>query len=183
MLSMSECPSHIWTVRRSTPFHKCRVANVALNLWSQKLSSSRFGTLRDGLQIIQKIHLYVAPRGRKHERACLIRFRLPRLQTLDQLCRDGNLALFICLWRPSSIPFVADPNCRMREVHIGDQYVCMTSCSRIPVIRKNSYQSLSSSSQAAKSVSSSSSSYISGSSSVYRGQSFLPDEPPNLVRF
>src|SRR5690348_15431709 len=37
---MSECPSHCCTVRRSTPAHRHRVANVALNLCSQKLSLS-----------------------------------------------------------------------------------------------------------------------------------------------
>src|SRR5271166_5392616 len=66
------------------------------------------------------------------------------------------------------------PSGRLR---ISDRYVCMTSCSLMPVIKKNSYQSRSSASQAAKSVSSSLSSYISGSSSVYRGQSFLPTSP------
>src|SRR5271169_2552810 len=38
--SMSEWPSHCCTVRRSTPAHRHRVANVARNLCSQKLSSS-----------------------------------------------------------------------------------------------------------------------------------------------
>src|SRR5579871_5029133 len=37
---MSECPSHCCTVRKSTPAHRHRVANVERNLWSQKLSLS-----------------------------------------------------------------------------------------------------------------------------------------------
>src|ERR1700676_5159646 len=40
VLSMSECPSHCCTVRRSTPAHRHFVANVARNLCSQKLSGS-----------------------------------------------------------------------------------------------------------------------------------------------
>src|SRR5208282_5396160 len=39
---MSLWPSHCCTVRRSTPAHSDRVANVALNLWSQKFSLSNF---------------------------------------------------------------------------------------------------------------------------------------------
>src|SRR4029077_2702845 len=39
---MSECPSHCCTVRKSTPAQRHRVANVARNLCSQKLSSSSF---------------------------------------------------------------------------------------------------------------------------------------------
>ena len=45
--SMSECPSHCCTVRRSTPAHSDQVANVALNLCSQKfrgLSLTRSAT-------------------------------------------------------------------------------------------------------------------------------------------
>src|SRR5205807_7884404 len=38
VLSMSECPSQCCTVRRSTPAQRQRVANVARNLCSQKLS-------------------------------------------------------------------------------------------------------------------------------------------------
>src|SRR6185437_5021187 len=53
----------------------------------------------------------------------------------------------------------------------------MTSCSRIPVVRKNSNQSLSSGLQALNRASKSSFSYISGSSSTNRGQSFLPTSP------
>src|SRR6266571_314412 len=41
---MSEWPSHCCTVRRSTPAHRHRVANVALNLCNQK--SSRFSSAR-----------------------------------------------------------------------------------------------------------------------------------------
>jgi len=50
----------------------------------------------------------------------------------------------------------------------------ITSCSRIPVIRKNTNHSRSCWSHAAKSLSRSSCSYTSGSSSTKRGQSFLP---------
>src|SRR5216684_8364214 len=39
---MSECPSHCWTVRRSTPAQSDHVANVARNLCSQKFSVWRF---------------------------------------------------------------------------------------------------------------------------------------------
>src|SRR5215475_8511995 len=42
--SISLCPSHCWTVRRSTPAHKHRVANVERNLCSQK--SSLFNSAR-----------------------------------------------------------------------------------------------------------------------------------------
>src|SRR5215471_19439259 len=57
----------------------------------------------------------------------------------------------------------------------------MTSCSRIPVIRKNSNQSRSSSVQAWKSMASSSDSYISSFSSVERGQFVLSHETTNPV--
>src|SRR5438552_10134797 len=57
------------------------------------------------------------------------------------------------------------------------QYVCITSCSRIPVMRKNSNHRRSSASHALKNLFSSSRSYTSGSSSTNRGQSFLPTNP------
>ena len=61
------------------------------------------------------------------------------------------------------------------------QEQCITSCSRIPVIRKNSNQSRSLASHFANSVSSSSFSYTSGSSSTNRGQSFLPSQAPDTL--
>src|SRR6266550_1040338 len=59
----------------------------------------------------------------------------------------------------------------------------MTSCSRIPVIRKNSYQSRSSASHALNSFSNSAASYIAGSSSVNRGQSFFFGKAADIVSF
>src|ERR1039458_4810558 len=60
---MSECPSQFWTVRRSTPAQRHRVANVALNLWSQKSSgfcSARSATaFRSSRKFIFTLHAAV----------------------------------------------------------------------------------------------------------------------------
>src|ERR1039458_2527049 len=51
---MSEWPSHCCTVRRSTPAQRHRVANVARNLWSRKLSSSSFARSATALRQSRK---------------------------------------------------------------------------------------------------------------------------------
>src|ERR1017187_4218494 len=56
-----------------------------------------FRTLGDGLQIIEEVHLYVAPGSRKDQVACLVRLRLQRLEAGHQLCRTRNFSLCITL--------------------------------------------------------------------------------------
>jgi hypothetical protein len=75
-------------------------------------------TLDDALQAVEEVELRIAPSGGEHQIAGLACFRLPRLQTLNQLCRDGNLALFVRLRCPPPVWLVADAHGRMGEVDV-----------------------------------------------------------------
>src|SRR5258708_10757621 len=75
-------------------------------------------TLCNRFQAIEKIELRIASRSGEHKAASLVRLSLPRLETLDQLRRNRNLAFFVRLRRPSSVRFVADTNGRMGEVDV-----------------------------------------------------------------
>src|SRR5580765_7794803 len=58
---MSVCPTHNWTVRRSTPAHRQRVANVERNLCSQKLSLSSFARSAHAFRQSKKSSLGLQP--------------------------------------------------------------------------------------------------------------------------
>src|SRR5579864_7459682 len=61
VLSISECPSHCCTVRRSTPAQRQRVANVARNLCSQKLSLLSLARSATTLRSSKKFNLGLQP--------------------------------------------------------------------------------------------------------------------------
>src|SRR5207302_7876468 len=61
VLSISECPSHCCTVRRSTPAQRQRVANVARNLCSQKLSLLSLARSATTLRSSRKFSLGLQP--------------------------------------------------------------------------------------------------------------------------
>src|SRR5262252_7955622 len=163
--SISLCPSHCWTVRRSTPAHKHRVANVERNLCSQK--SSLFNSARSAHAFRQSrkssfgLHPLVG-NTRPHVLSALAFHVFSFFASFAGIGISRSLYAFGVqfrsgLWLTRTVPAAKVTS---------DQYVYITSCSLIPVIRKNSYQSRSCSLQALNSLSSSSCSYISGSSSV-----------------
>ena len=84
-------------------------------------------TLCNGFQAVQKIQLRIAPSSRKHQTARPVSFRLPRLQTLNQL-RGYGIAFFICLRRPSSISLVADPKGCVR---VGFENTVQRTCNNM----------------------------------------------------
>jgi hypothetical protein len=102
-------------------------------------------------QTVQEIQLWVAPRSGEHQFAGLVSLSLPCLQFFRELGWDRNFSIFVRLRGPISVGFVADPYGAAAKF-TSDQYVYITSCSRIPVIRKNSNHSRSSSVQALKKV-------------------------------
>src|ERR1700732_5257023 len=61
VLSMSECPNHCCTVRRSTPAQRHFVANVARNLCNQKLSGSSLVRLTAAFRQSRKSSLGLHP--------------------------------------------------------------------------------------------------------------------------
>jgi hypothetical protein len=87
----------------------------------------QFRTLGNSFQAVEEAELRIGSPGGEHQVAILVRLRLPRLQTLHQLCRNRNLTR-------------SDVNFTASTVRVS-QYVHIASCSRIPVIRKNSYHS------------------------------------------
>src|SRR5215472_2296977 len=180
--SMSECPSHCCTVLRSTPAHRQRVAKVERNLCSQQSSLSSLARSAHAFRQSKKSSFGLQPavgNTKPHVLSAVAFHAFSFFTNFSGIGISRSLYAFgvqfrSALWLTRTV---------LAAKFTSDQYVCITSCSRIPVIRKNSYQSCSSGSQALKSLSSSSCSYISGSSSVYRGQSFLPTNPRIPFRF
>src|SRR5271163_4251777 len=165
VLSMSECPSHCCTVRRSTPAHSDHVANVARNLCSQKFSLSNFARSATAFRPSRKSSLGLQPAVGKTRLQVLSDFAFHALRLFTSFAGMGiSRSLYAFGVHPLSGLWLTRTVDAARLT--SDQYVYMTSCSRIPVIRKNSYQSRSSALQTLKSLSSSACSYISGSSSV-----------------
>ena len=104
--------------RPETPSRKCRSEFVEPEIFGVQLRA--FG---DRFQIIEKVHLHIAFGCRKDQTAWLVGVSLPGFETLHKLCRDGNLALFICLRRLPTIRFVSDPEGSGGEVEIGPIHV------------------------------------------------------------
>ena len=137
--SMSEWPSHCCTVRRSTPAQRHRVANVARNLCSQKLSSSSFARSATAFRQSRKSSFGLQPAvGNTKRRSCPLSPSTPsdfspasQESESHVLCMPSASSPRSGLWLTRTVAWL-----RL----ISDQYVYMTSCSRIPVIRKNSYQ-------------------------------------------
>src|SRR5580765_2675984 len=163
--SISECPSHCCTVRKSTPAHKQRVANVERNLWSQKSSLFSFARSAHAFRQSRKPSFGLHPLVGNTRPHVLSAFALHTFKLFMSLAGIGisrslyafGVQFLSGLWLTRTVEAAK---------FTSDQYVYITSCSRIPVIKKNSYHSRSSSVHALKSVSSSPCSYISGSSSV-----------------
>jgi len=163
--SISECPSDRCTVRKSTPPHRHRVANVDRTLCSQKLSVLSSARSAQAFRPSKKSSFGVAAGSWEHKTACLVRLRLPRFQLLRQLRRNRNPRSLYAfgvqfqsgLWLTRTVDAAK---------FTLDRYVYITSCSLIPVIRKNSDHHRSSSLQPLKSWVNSLCSYISGSSSM-----------------
>src|ERR1700694_1920731 len=176
VLSMSECPNHCCTVRRSTPCHKHCVANDARNLCSQKLSGSSLARFATALRQSRKSSLGLHPAVGNTRAQPLDAFDFHAFKLFASFVGMGiSRSLYAFGVHPLSGLWLT---CTVDAAKLTSvQYVNITTCSRSPVIKKNSYQSLSSAPQAAKSLSSSAASYISGSSSVKRGQSFFPTSP------
>src|ERR1700694_5103690 len=176
LLSMSECPSHCCTVRRSTPAQRHFVANVARNLCSQKLSGSSRVRLTTAFRQSRKSSLGLHPAVGNTRAQPFDAFAFHSRKLLVSFAGIGiSRSLYAFGVHPLSGLWLTRTVDAAKLTSV--QYVNITSCSRSPVIKKNSYQSLSSAPQAAKTLSSSAASYISGSSSVKRGQSFLPTSP------
>src|SRR5215467_10687558 len=162
---MSLWPSHCCTVRRSTPAHRQRVAKVERNLCSQKLSLSSSARSAQVFRQSRKSSFGLHPEVGNTSPQFLSAFAFQAFNFFASFAGIGiSRSLYAFgvqfrsgLWLTRTVPAAKVTS---------DQYVYITSCSLIPVIRKNSYQSRSCSLQALNSLSSSSCSYISGSSSV-----------------
>src|SRR5580698_797839 len=152
---MSEWPSHCCTVRRSTPAHRHRVANVARNLWSQKFSGSSFARSATAFRLSRKLSFGLHPEVGNSRLHFLFALAFHAFRFFTSLVGIGiSRSLYAFGVQPQSGLWVTrtiDPT-RLMSRHS----VYITSCSRSPVIRKNSYQSRSSVLHAAKSLSSSS---------------------------
>src|ERR1700686_456746 len=136
VLSMSECPSHCCTVRRSTPAQRHFVANVALNLCNQKLSGSSRVRLTTAFRQSRKSSLGLHPavgntKGHVFADFAFHAFRL--FASLEGIGISRSL-----------YPFGVHPASGLWLTRTVDaakftsvQYVNITSCSRSPVIKKN----------------------------------------------
>src|ERR1700722_3670271 len=162
---MSEWPSHCCTVRKSTPAHRHRVAKVARNLCSQKFSGSSSARWATAFRLSRKLSFGLHPDVGNNRLQFLFALAFHAFRFFTSLVGIGiSRSLYAFGVHPlSGLWLTRTVAC---ATLMSDQYVYMTSCSRMPVIRKNSYHKRSSASQAANRVSTSSSSYTSGSSSV-----------------
>src|ERR1019366_7768802 len=155
VLSISEWPSHCCTVRRSTPAHSDHVANVARNLCSQKFSLSSFARSATPLRPSRKSSLGLQPAVGKTRLQLLSDFTFQAFRLFASFAGIGiSRSLYAFGVQPLSGLWLTRTVDAVRLT--SDQYVYMTSCSRSPVIRKNSYQSRSSASHFTNSLSSSS---------------------------
>src|SRR4051794_34690592 len=75
-------------------------------------------TLSALFEAVEKVELWPAASGREHKVAGLDPLRLPCLQALHQLRRDGNLAFFVRLWCPAAMRLVTDADGARREMHV-----------------------------------------------------------------
>src|SRR3984885_9011445 len=137
------------------PLCRCLVANVALNLCSQKLLSSNSVLFTTAFRQSRKLSLGLHPVVGKTRLHVLFAFAFSVLRLCRRLSGMGISRSLYCfgvqprsgLWVTRTVAWA---------MLMSVQYVYIASCSRIPVIRKNSYQSFSWESQAANRVSRSS---------------------------
>src|SRR5208282_3875383 len=149
---MSLWPSHCCTVRRSTPAHSDHVANVARNLCSQKLSGSSFARSATALRSSRKFSFGLHPAVGNTRLQSLLAFAFHVFRLFTSFAGIGiSRSLYAFGVQPLSGLWVTLTVLAAKLT--SDQYVYMTSCSRSPVIRKNSYQSRSSESHFANSLS------------------------------
>src|ERR1700675_4592032 len=155
VLSMSECPNHCCTVRRSTPAHRHFVANVARNLCNQKSSGSSRVRLTTVFKQSRKSSLGLHPAVGNTKGHAFADFAFQARKLLVSFAGIGiSRSLYAFGVHPLSGLWLTRTVAWAKLT--SDPYVYMTSCSLMPVIRRNSYQSPSSASQTAKSLSSSS---------------------------
>src|ERR1019366_1400889 len=133
VLSMSECPSHCCTVRRSTPAHRHFVANVARNLCSQKLSGSGRVRLTTAFRQSRKSSLGLHPTVGKTRSQPSGDFAFHAFKLFTSFVGMGiSRSLYAFGVHPLSGLWLT------RTVDAAkltsDQYVYITSCSRSPVI-------------------------------------------------
>src|ERR1019366_6241969 len=139
----------------STPAQSDHVANVALNLCNQKFSLSIFARSATAFRPSRKSSFGLQPAVGKTRLQVLSDFAFQALRLFTSLVGMGiSRSLYAFGVQPRSGLWVTRTVDAVRFT--SDQYVYMTSCSRIPVISKNSYQSRSSASHFAKRLSSSS---------------------------
>src|SRR5580704_2329306 len=145
---MSEWPSHCCTVLRSTPAQRHRVANVARNLCSQKCLGSSLARSATALRSSRKFSFGLHPAVGNTRLHVLSALAFHAFRLLVSFAGMGiSRSLYAFGVHPRS------GLCVTRTVDAtkftSDQYAYMTSCSRIPVIRKNSYHNRSPASHAA----------------------------------
>src|SRR5579864_3204469 len=134
---MSLCPSHCCTVRRSTPAQRHRVANVERNLCSQKSSLSSFARSAHAFRQSRKSSFGLHPPVGNTSPQVLSAFIFRCFNFFASLVGIGiSRSLYAFgvqfrsgLWLTRTVEAVK---------FTSDQYVYITSCSLIPVIRKNS---------------------------------------------
>src|ERR1700692_4393094 len=136
VLSMSECPNHCCTVRRSTPAHRHFVANVARNLCSQKLSGSSRVRVTTAFRQSRKSSLGRHPAGGNTRAQPFDPFAFHAFKLFTSFVGMGiSRSLYAFGVHPLSGLWLT------RTVDAAkltsDQYVNITSCSRSPVIKKN----------------------------------------------
>src|SRR5215470_7905256 len=136
VLSISVCPSHSCTVRRSTPWPSALVAKVALNLCSQYLFSSRPPRLATALTQSQKSIFGLQPEvgNSGGHRLSVLAIQPSRIST-----NASGIGILRSLYHFGD-HFLGASLCFTRTVRAFrftlDRKVKRTSCSPSPVIRK-----------------------------------------------
>src|SRR6266700_3858203 len=102
----AEAPECRWTFVKAS----CTARNNAISasLCNRLSFGVEVRALGNSLEIVKKIQFQVASGGGEHKAARFVRLRLPRLQTLCELCRNRNLAFLVRLWCPSPVGLVSD---------------------------------------------------------------------------
>src|ERR1700732_2447012 len=135
VLSMSECPNHCCTVRRSTPCHKHCVANDARNLCSQKLSGSSLARFATALRQSRKSSLGLHPAVGNTRAQPLDAFDFHAFKLFASFVGMGiSRSLYAFGVHPLSGLWLTRTVDAAKLTSV--QYVNITSCSRSPVIKK-----------------------------------------------
>src|ERR1700686_5676999 len=130
---MSEWPSHCCTVRRSTPAHRHRVANVARNLCSQKLSSSSFARPATAFRQSRKSSFGLHPAVGNTRLQVLFDLAFQPFRLFTNLAGMGiSRSLYAFGVHPRSGLWLTRTGAAARLT--SDQYMQMPSCCVLPVI-------------------------------------------------